>query len=364
MWLFGDTCDGYATADLTMKYQTVGTSTDPDKGTKIVPAAGRYGGNAIRLIPDGHYISAIITRGVPPSSATGFISFSMRVPSLEGAPFGFVEMRDGASDEAQILFSLGADGSFTAWSPNDHFANPYPLQWDIGQALIAQSESAIHANTWHTVEFSVKPHATAGTIAIRVDGRTVLSVSGINTIGIHGGPTYSMWAIGDYSGSPSYVDVDDIVMYDDVDVGDGFTSFVGGLIGEASLVTGAGATSDWTPSAGANDECVDDDTPDGDTTTVTADDGLTDTYAHAPLSRISDGIVMAQVVTVGKRADVGVRAIRGVVRVSGTDYPGDEDLFLAGDYTAVATPYAKNPATDAPWSAIEVNACEIGQKTL
>lgn len=359
MWLFGDTCDHYATADLTAKYQTVGA------GVAIVPGAGRYGGNAMRLTPDGSLNRGVVSVGVTPSTATAIATFSIRVSALTAA-FGFAEIRDGSTDCAHIIFTIGTDGAITAWHVNGLFARPSPLQaiGGLSVEVVDATGPMIRAGVWHTVELSVKPHASAGTIAVKVDGRVGLTLTGINTKGQLAGATYSMWNLGDYNGTPNYVDLDDIMVYDDVNTGDGVTSFLGHRMGEALFATGSGATTAWTPSAGANYQCVDDATPDGDATTVSADDGKTDTYTHGPLTKITSGIAMAQVVTTAKLTGSGARAIRGVVRVAGTDYQGDDDQFLASDYAVVITPFAKNPATDAEWSAAAVNAAEIGQKTL
>lgn len=358
MWLFGDTCDHYATADLPKKYQSVGA------GVTIASSVGRYSGNAIKMTPNGSVNQALISVGVPASTAKAMMSTSMWVSSLSAA-FGFAEIRDGSADCAHIIFTLGTDGAITAWHVTGVFARPYPLQalGGLSVEVVGATGPLIRAATWHTVELAVTPNASSGTIAVRVDGYTGLSLTGINTKGYLAGPTYSMWNLGNYAATPNYCLFDDIVVYDDVNDGKGPTAFVGTLIGEALVVTGAGATQAWTPSASTNNTCVDDATPDGDSTTVSAGDGLTDTYTHSALSLISDDIVAAQVVTTAKLSGGGARSMRGVVRVSGTDYPGTADKYLASDYAMVVTPFVQNPATASPWLAAAIDACEIGQKT-
>jgi hypothetical protein len=154
--------------------------------------------------------------------------------------------------------------------------------------------------------------------------------------------------------------VDDLVLYDDFDNGDGVTDFVGDLTAECLLVTGVGVSSQWTRNTGAtNVSCVDETPPDDDTTYV--EDGTighVDTYTLPPLTRITDGIRAVQVVLTAKNSGAGTRALAGVVRRSGTNYLG-ATAYLGTSYAAATAAFTTDPAGGA-WSAGAIASSEVG----
>jgi hypothetical protein len=357
MWLFGDSFDSYT--DLTTKYDDVGTSQSISTGT------GRFGTACLRCT-DG---TGRVNKGVVPGdpAAGAFVTMALRyVPSTPGN-VAFANLWYAALDRGHVVFVRNTDGSISAWLMA---ANELPLQVTtvVGGSLLGTTAAGlVPAGIYTSVECYVLVHPSAGVVQVRVEGALVLNLTGITTRNASAGVnTWTSWWIGHgISAGNGVVDIDDLMLYDDFDNGDGVTDFLGDKIGECVFVTGAGTTSAYTRNTGAtNAECVDDAIPDDDTTYVASDTvAQTDTYAHGALTRIVDGIVCVQVGICAKKPSAGTRAIAGVVRSGGTDYPSGTDLYLSTAYQIRVDPRPLDPDTGIAWVAADVDASEIGQTT-
>ncbi len=351
MWLFGDSFDHYT--DLTTKYDAVGSAQSISAGN------GRYSTNCVRFTSASGYLN----KGVTPGSATATAFLSMAVkhtPSIS-ANQPFANLWNSALARGHVCFVLNTDGSISAWNQN---FNEGPLQavTIVGVLLGTTAAGLVATGVYSSLELSVVVHPSAGTVTIKVNGATALSLTSQDTQNSNAAVnTWSSWWIGQGVANGT-LDIDDLMLYDSYNNGDGITTFLGDLTAECVLVSGAGATSAWTKNTGAsNAAAVDEAPPDGDTTYVSADTvGLTDTYAHGALTRIVAGVRCVQVVLTVKKVGSGARAIAGVIRRSSTDYPG-ADLYLGTSYVTAVDARPKDPATSAAWTAANVNAAEIGQ---
>jgi len=128
---------------------------------------------------------------------------------------------------------------------------------------------------------------------------------------------------------------------------------------EALLPSGAGTSTDLTPSAGDNYAAVDEVPPDDDTTYVSSDTSEDhDSYAMGNLTL--EGTVMAvQWNCYAKLAEEGTGYIKRVVRSDGTDYTGDV-VGLDTTYDWYYECFSEDPATDAAWDRDDVDAMELG----
>jgi len=155
--------------------------------------------------------------------------------------------------------------------------------------------------------------------------------------------------------------------YDDLYVCDGTGSsnnnFLGDVRIDAKFPTGAGNSTQFTPSAGSNFQCVDDNPPNDDIDHVeSANVGDKDTYAfgtlvsHTPLS-----IFGVQVNMHAKKDDAGARSIASVVRSGGSDTDGAAQP-LGTTYANLRQMVEQDPNTAAPWTKVNLNASEFGPK--
>jgi hypothetical protein len=352
MWLFGDSFDHYT--DLTTKYNSVSVS-----GAVIMAGTGRFGSHALRITAGG----ASVLKGVAPGSATAGALLTMAQQFAPGASPGNVgcaNLWDGVTGRGHVVFARNVDGSISAWR---HSGNELPLQIGAGGMVLlgTTAPGLLHPSRYESVELYVKVHASAGSVRVRINGQEVLTLTGVGTKNPTAGTTWSGWYVGQDQ-TRGTLDVDDLMLYDDFASGDGVTDFLGDLTAECLVVTGVGASSQWTRNTGAtNVSCVDETPPDGDTTYVEDSTvGHVDTYTLPPLSRITDGIRAVQVVLTAKKTGAGTRAIAGVLRRSGTNHLG-ADAYLGTAYDARTAVFTTDPVGGA-WTPAALASSEIGQQ--
>lgn len=140
-----------------------------------------------------------------------------------------------------------------------------------------------------------------------------------------------------------------------------FNTFLGAARVRTYSPSGAGASTAFTPSSGANYTCVDEQpyvTTDY-VTAVGAVSGTRDTYAVTDMP--SAGVVPLAVksIAVAKKTGADPVSLKPVLRSGGTNYSatavplGTVDAQAAGIWTA-------DPATSAAWTVAGVNAAEVG----
>jgi hypothetical protein len=208
---------------------------------------------------------------------------------------------------------------------------------------------ALNSNIFSYLEFKVLIDPTVGTVDIRKDGVSILSLTGKNTR-TTASSTWNEIAIcacAPPTGGAATWTYDDIYILDS----SGATSnnFLGDVRVDVRLVNGAGDLTAWTPDSGSNFARVNEATFDGDTSYVSAATiNAIDTYTTAaqPVSGAQILAIQANLMT--KKVDAGTVGIKPVVRISGVNYLGTEQNPTAG-YTDVRQIYDTNPATSVAW---------------
>jgi len=118
----------------------------------------------------------------------------------------------------------------------------YCSQWDAPEYIPYR----LQANRWYYFEIKVYHHNTAGTIEMRINGETVYSVTGKDTIysSYDGGSAYCLYS------------VEDLTAYDDIYICDGSgtdnNDFLGPIKVETLRPDGDDGTQNWSPSSGSN----------------------------------------------------------------------------------------------------------------
>jgi hypothetical protein len=213
---------------------------------------------------------------------------------------------------------------------------------------------------WAYVEWRVTVGNTAPVLA-RVNAVEVLNLPSVDTSNTANAFANAVRLAA--PGSGNEVAVDDVYVFDAT--GSANTAFVGDVRVAYLAPNGAGATTAWTPSAGANYACVDETaTPNDDTDYVaSATAGQTDTYAFANLTTASGTVHAVQAMAHARKDDAGTRTFAFVARPGGTDRLGAA-LSLGDTYTSWAQVWDVNPDTSAAWTLAAVNAAEFGQRLL
>lgn len=298
-------------------------------------AYGRNGTNGILIHSDG-----IITRALPANLQTVCFGAAIRFLTRP-ANSGIMYLSEPGG--VHVYVAMLADGSIRAYNS--------------ALGVLGTSAPSVIANTTahFYVEVKVFIHDTTGSIEIRVNGNTtpVLNLTAIDTKGTAN--AYATVVGGPHSLSGSNVDmyVDDIYIADD---------FLGDVRIEALSPSGAGATTNFTPSTGANYQCVDEAaTPNDDTDYVSSSVvNDKDTYAMGNLASVLGAVVAVAVTTYDRKDDAGARTHSHVTRLSGTEDTGAA-FSPTTAYAFHQTVFTTKPGGGA-WSIADVNAMEAGLK--
>jgi hypothetical protein len=220
-----------------------------------------------------------------------------------------------------------------------------------GSPLLS-SASGLSINTTYLVEVRFKPLNSGGVFQVKINGILVIDFSGDTTPGATtitsiklGSQTYYGWAY-----------FDNIVVDN--------AAWPGNTKIQAIVPTGAGTAAQWTPSAGANYECVD------EVPASEADYIQTNTVDHLDTYAVGDLVgtiatvkcVQAQALAIAEGAPTPPD-IQLAVRSGGTDYFSADKQVPTGS-AQLSHLWETDPATAAAWLEAGVNAMEIGVKAV
>jgi hypothetical protein len=371
MLLFLDGQAHYDTDHIAAKW----TGVNSDYADWTIDPSGRLG-NCLKRVsnsnagPSGYLgIAPLTTRlGGWSASGSGVVGFAIKITDLTrvaASPSTYktlISVYEGALPHLHL--ALNTEGTFTLFRPNTFVS---------GDDVLAISGEGLFSDAWAFVEMKWLIHETAGLCEVRVNGVTVIDYSGPTHTEQIGAPDTNLWNAlrigGVGSQTPPYLELRicdfylaDLVSNDADDV----ANFLGDGIIETIVPDGVGASSAWTPSTGDNWDAVNDrPAPDADATYVSTS-GLTDKdtyqYEDIPSATLVKGL---QVVILARKESEGASSITPIVRQGTTDYAGPEQGVASTDYDHFITQtWDLNPATDAKFTATEVNNGQFGvQKT-
>lgn len=358
--LFMDSWDHFAYTDITEKWtQIVPGNTGDASG--LAAAAGRHGSTALKLGSTANTAAQTnaLARVLTPADNTIVLGVAFNsvsaFASLENANVGPLTVGINGTSALVVILHAAAEQCWIRLNTNG------TLSAMRSTTVLGTTSAALTAGTFTFVEILLTIHNTAGVVTIRFNGATVLDLASQNTRN-GAANAWNEIRFGFYSATGLAL----TLHYDDLYVLDGtgsapWNTFLGDCRVDACYPTAAGASAGWTPSAGANYECVDETAPNDDTDYVSTTAVATDTFTvqDAP-------VALAQVFGVqhclsAKKTDSGICTIAPVVRQSGVDYVGS-DLFPGTSYAYLLGVQATNPATGAQWTEPAFSAAEFGYK--
>jgi hypothetical protein len=208
-------------------------------------------------------------------------------------------------------------------------------------------------NTWHFVQFRLLPRNSGGLMEVWVDGIQRVSFTGRTLDGGY----VDTWFTGDNG-----VQVDNLVLYNES--GDAPNARTPATRVFTDLPTAAGAAAEFTPSAGSNYQCVDEQPNDGDATYVSAAAApASDLYAYP-----SDTVPSATIVygvgveLVARKDDLGGNEINPLLRSDATVYESTPAIALTTSHVRHKRFWNLDPATGQPWTVARANAAQVGVK--
>lgn len=212
---------------------------------------------------------------------------------------------------------------------------------------------------WKHIQVYAKIDDTVGRCTVKIDDLTVIDFTGDTR---NGGATADVdqVAIGRLDGGV-------VCNWDDWWICNAagaapYNGFLGVARVRTLSPTGAGTDTGFTPSAGANWQCVDEQPYSAaDYVTATgAVSGTRDTYATADLPGSGVGDILAvQPVIVAKKSGAAAVDLKAVLRSGGTVYKSGALAVGTTDVTNTWIQTA-DPATAAAWTISGVNALEVG----
>lgn len=236
-----------------------------------------------------------------------------------------------------------------------------------GTSLGVSASPAVTAEAYQHIECMVFFSQTVGTVEVRVNGVTVLSISGADTVATS---LVECSQVVFFSSSESglntettvpQADLDDVFCYDSAG------SFNNTFIGDRRVLTlfpnADTIQADWTPVGAANGyDCINDTTPDGDTTYITASvPGSPGPISEFGIENLPAGIsAISAVVLVemARKTEAGDANTQWSV-VSGASETAGADKPLTEVYTYRQDVFETDPASAAPFTPSEVDALLI-----
>lgn len=286
------------------------------------------------------------------NQATYGIALAFKTNNLVSTPI--IIFQDGGTDQVDVR--LGSDGSLTATRN--------------GTSLGAAPAGTVVLNTWVHIEFKATINNTTGTIYLGINGAQVLNLTAQNTRTsannyantIYIGPSNPPFNTG------MTCDFCDIIVYDGQSTDANGNADITGPIGDCSLSwlqpNGIGATTNFTPIGSANNySCVNESTPDGDTSYVNDSNvGDIDTYSTADIALSTSVVKSVALVHYARKDDSGNRILSPALRISGTNYFHTNQIPLGTSYAYFFNNWGSDPSTTSAFTKSIINAIEIGQK--
>lgn len=273
-------------------------------------------------------------RTIPARSAIWFQSHFW----LTSAPNGdrSYVLQDSGTQQVGVTFT--SDLRCTIQVPGGNFSSALPV---------------MTFNAWYFIQIRVFIADSGGTVDVYVNG--TLKHSYVGDTKTTANNTVNQWALFN-CGSNRYANV---LLYDETGSAPNAKTPETRIF--ADLPQNAGAATGFTPSAGANWQCVDEQPNDGDTTYVSAAAAtVDDTYSY-PAAIPGGSIVYAVMVElVARKDDAGLNDLDSLIRSGGTTYAAGDTFGLTATYQRYRSVATVDPATGAAWSVSAANTAEVG----
>jgi len=282
----------------------------------------------------------------------GAAFYMPQLPSSNNAVYLY-QFRDNAN-AAQCTISVNSTGGIEVY------------RGGISGTLLATSANVLTALAYNFVETYIDLGNGAspndGAIEVRVNGVTVIDIDTVDTQATANANIAQITFNACATGSMSNIDMADLYICDDS--GSHNNDFLGDTQWLDILPNVDTAASDWTRNTGSNDyDCIDDTTPDGDSTYIGAD-------TAAQISRFGLGDLPATISTVvavvtkvmARKTDAGTAnlevSLRSTLGSPDTDVSG-ADRPITEVYTYYRDTFETDPATGVPWTPSSVNAMQL-----
>ncbi len=266
------------------------------------------------------------------------LAFQLPVALPDISPSNIMSFFEGSNSGVNIRVNVS--GTISAYRDN---------------TLLGTSAGSLGSGQWYYIELKVFTNNSTGTVEVKVNGSTWLSLTSQDTQ-----PGSNAW-----HDAVRFGQLNVVSRFDDMYVLDGSGSANNDFLGNRKVVAldpdGAGVATDWTPSAGSNYQNVDDgDEVDEDTTynetSTNADDDL---YTYDDLPGVTASVDGVQI-TSEARVTAGSMDLSNLIRTGTTIYPGSADTVTSTSYVTSTRVEEQDPDTAAAWTPAGVNGAQFG----
>jgi len=298
---------------------------------------GRLGGYSLELLSYNQWFRTPVIN----NHVTIISGFAFHCTLFESESYSFYRLYDGETLGMALRFTDGGEIIILRGST--------VLETTSGLNLVA--------GNWYWCEFKVVVDDSTGSYELKIGGATVASASGVDTqIGSNA-----------YYGSARFSGmIGPVLRVDDWYVCNGAGSvnndFLGNVRVSAIFPAGAGNSTQWTPSAGSNYQCVDENPGNDDTDYVETDTSSNkDLYDYDSLGS-TDDIKGLQINTDCRETDATSFSIITPIRSGGADYDDSAQNIGSTDYVTRVRVAELDPDTSALWTYTGINNAEFGIK--
>ncbi len=288
----------------------------------------------------------------PPNSS--IMNYDMSAPSSQ--VFAGVAMTASNIDtNVRSYMSFYGDGGATQHLTVGIRTNGIVLsRGGVGSTTLGTYTFSCPSNAWQYIELGATINDTTGTAIVRLNGVEVINYTGDTK---NGGSATTIDSIGlGMNGTPGSK-FDDFYLCDSSGASP-YNTFLGDVRVQTLVPNGAGSSTQFTPSSGANYTTVDElpySSSDYVSSTTT---GNRDTYALQDLSG-SPTIFGVQNNVIAKKTDSGTMALKPAIKSGASVYYGSA-VPLASYDIVLSDTRSLDPNTSSAWTVSGVNSLESG----
>jgi hypothetical protein len=336
--LFMDGFDQYAAAaDLDRRWSD-------RSGALYDSSGGRFAGSGVAYFNtnSGNHLRKVLAAGV----STVIVGFAYRTSGNNAQYPSLLSLREGGTDHLIL----------------DHNKNTYNLAVYRGATLLATASSPMALSAWHHIEIKATIHDTNGAVEVRLNGVTVINVTNVDTRNGGASGLINGVVLGVVGGWVAVGNYDDVYILDTS--GSTNNDFLGDCRIHTLVPSGAGSSTQLTPSAGANWQCVDETAMNADTDFVSsATAGHVDLYAMGDLPTTPAAVRAVVVSAVVRKTDAGDRSMKAKLK-SGATTATSSTKTLSTTYQIDDTIHEVDPNTLGAWNKAAVDAIEAGVEVV
>lgn len=329
--LFIDGFDHYVTADILKKWSAY-------TGAAILTTSGRRGGGALEVGKgDTAQFNFTSTLGAL------ICGFAVKVDQITSRQ-PIVQFLDSVTP--QVSVNVNPDGSLEV---RRGLAG--------GTVLSTSLPGVAQLQAWFYLEVKAVFGNTTGAFEVRVNGNTVITATNVDTQdSANAYATMLKLYVGSTDSGGNVFD--DFYLLDTS--GTTNNDFLGDVRVDAYYPTSEGTVQAWTPTpTGTHYTTVDETAPNLTDYVSSATVGNKELFGVTDLVNTPLSIFGVQANSAAWKTDAGLRAIKNLVRIAGTDYPSSA-INVAETQRYACNIWEKNPATSAAWTDTAVNGAEFG----